>query len=280
MSFYPRGRERRARLPRGLCEAVAAGWLATWVACASGTHGEPASAPTSVPVRGVTAAPEPAAATAATPIAPAAAPETAPSPPQNIEPTAPHPYAELPDLNVAAYEGRIADVRKLLLAGAPIDAHDNQGSSALMAALRKYSSEPKTSATSLKRADPKTDPRQTRKLQVAMLLIDRGANVTLANALGFTALHYAASFVGDDKAVTEVIDSLIAHGAAVNQPTDPTYARTPLELALDQPDPGRIARLLELGANPKQTTHEGKSLPEVAEQNGYPAIAALLRAAK
>jgi ankyrin repeat protein len=263
VSIFRPVRERRRWLQGGPSGAVATLYL---IACASGTHRDepqPASSrpPPSTQTQSTVSAPEPVLT-------------------QTLEPPAADPSIALPELNVAAYAGRIADVRKLLAAKVAIDARDSEGTTALMAALRKYSSEPTTNAGSARRTDPKNDPRTKRKLQIAMLLIDRGADVTLANALGFTALHYAASFPGDDKAIRALIDSLIAHGASVNQPTDPKYARTPLELALDQLDSGRVARLLEHGANPNQTTYEGKTLADIAEERGNPAVGQLLRDAR
>jgi ankyrin repeat protein len=181
-----------------------------------------------------------------------------------------------PALSSAAYEGDLARVQRLVRDGADVDARERYGGTPLMAALRKFSAEPKTSGP---RSGPseKEKQRAARKLRIARLLIERGADVRAVDQLGHTPLHFAAMAAGDEADVVAVIDALIARGAEVDPRTDERYGRTPLEYAVDQGVLGRVESLLRHGADANVMTAEGKSLQAVAEERGHAAIAQLLR---
>lgn len=91
-------------------------------------------------------------------------------------------------------------------------------------------------------------------LMVVARLLDLGANPTLTDPKGATALHLTA-VTGDDG----VAEILLNAGAAVDSRDG--YLRTPLWYATANhfPDSAVVEVLLRAGANPKLRDHNGKS---------------------
>jgi ankyrin repeat protein len=183
----------------------------------------------------------------------------------------------LPELSVAAHQGDVAAVRTLIRQGTDVDARDERGRTALMLAITSYADEPHTGTG----ASPGLAVRQQRakrKFQIARMLVENGADVTLTGFLGYSVLHNAATADGAEADLVTLIDFLVERGAPINQAT-PEYGRTPLELAVQRPPAGRVACMLRHGADANVKTHEGKTLVSLAEAAGQPEIAELLRAA-
>jgi ankyrin repeat protein len=116
-------------------------------------------------------------------------------------------------------------------------------------------------------------------------LIAGGSNPNEFDATGQTALHWATRggheigphrCLGEDKERLAVINALIESGADINA-TDRRGAIpggssgwTPLHIALHHEQFITAARLLELGANPNIRSHQGKSIMEMAAEEGAP----------
>ena len=116
-------------------------------------------------------------------------------------------------------------------------------------------------------------------------LIAGGSNPNAFDATGQTALHWAARgghkigphhCIGEDQERLAIINALVDGGADVNA-TDRRGAIpggssgwTPLHIALHHEQFITAARLLELGANPNIRSHQGKSIMEMAAEEGAP----------
>ena len=88
------------------------------------------------------------------------------------------------------------------------------------------------------------------RTKIALALIDAGADVTIKNIQGETALHLAD---GEDK----LIDKLIEKGADVNARSN--HGTTPLMRAVDAGDDAKASRLLFHGADPALEDVEGET---------------------
>jgi len=97
---------------------------------------------------------------------------------------------KLTPLISAACCGSLEAVKALLKASADIDAQSSTGNTALMLAIDRG------------------------KIDVALTLIESGANLEIKGQKGWTALHNAAS--GGDKGYKEVAEALIKHHASVD----------------------------------------------------------------
>ncbi len=158
-------------------------------------------------------------------------------------------------LPTVAAQGSIAEVRRLLDAGAPIDAkQERSGWTALIAAIRAG----------------KTD--------VATLLLERGANPNAAGLTGYTPLM-AATQQGN----VALLRILLLRGANPNQATP--KGLTPLMLAAGHPggtqteknDLECVKILLRGGADPEKKHTTGATALTVAEARHATQIAAYLR---
>jgi cytohesin len=142
-----------------------------------------------------------------------------------------------PELNrrliAAVKRGNIANVRELLDAGADIEARDER---------------PHTDETPLHHAA------RTGNVQLASLLVARGANVNAGARGGFTPLHVAAGL--NQRAVAEYL-----LGAGANPNAQDSGAGTPLHAATVQGHAFMVALLLEKGADPNSRRARDAATP-------------------
>jgi ankyrin repeat protein len=123
-------------------------------------------------------------------------------------------------------------------------------------------------AMALMPAPGASETTESRKLQVARLLIDRGAAVDARAADGQTALHRAAS-----RGQLPAVDLLVQRRAAINAAD--AAGITPLHLAVKEGHTRVAARLLEAGANVRLAAKNGATALDVAA--GDREMEALLR---
>ena len=107
---------------------------------------------------------------------------------------------------------------------------------------------------------------------VARILLDHGADLEAVstNSIANRPLHAALA----GKAVTEVIELLIARGADVNARAE--LDLTPLHLAAARGNMPMTRRLLDLNADPGARMTDGKRPAAYAAERGHPEVAALL----
>ena len=111
-------------------------------------------------------------------------------------------------------------------------------------------------------------------------LLDHGANVQQANAKGDTVLHHIARrFKSGDDALAD-LQALIERGAdieAVNHmgytPLLQEAARSIVSDGKKQPRMSHLEQLLDEGANPLATTHDGETLTSLMGSDALPLIA-------
>jgi ankyrin repeat protein len=118
-------------------------------------------------------------------------------------------------LHQACLNGHLHTVKLLLEKGAKINANNKKGETPLMSACRN------------------------RHIEIATLLLSQyydknevGANINERNNAGWTALHYASSFIARNKKDTTCIDMcylLLKHGALINGTAN--NGNTPLHFA-------------------------------------------------
>ena len=138
-------------------------------------------------------------------------------------------------LHLAAANGHLEIVNLLLAHGADLQALDHQGHSAVSRAIRQ------------------------RRRDVAITLIERGAEVNQSLADGTTLLMMAAS------RSTRVTEALLEAGAEVDATRDHRLA-TALMVAAEDAGPGRVEALLEHGADPHLVNRDGDTALQVAEK--------------
>lgn len=107
-------------------------------------------------------------------------------------------------------------------------------------------------------------------LDVARLLLDRGANAEYRDPAGWTPLIHATYFGSS----LELISLLVEKGANVNAQND--RGVTALYLAAAGGHEAYVQHLLKLGADPKLATKNGYTPLRVAQANGLTKIVALL----
>ena len=97
--------------------------------------------------------------------------------------------------------------------------------------------------------------------QAALALIERHADVRVAEPDGTTALHWAA-FNRD----ADLVERLLRAGADANAVND--YGATPLAVAAVDPDPAILAALLKSGARVEAANAEGETALMVVARSG------------
>ena len=105
--------------------------------------------------------------------------------------------------------------------------------------------------------------------RVAQMLLDRGANLHLADSDGRTALHLAAR-----SDTPEIAELLLEGGADVNA-TDVTGA-TPLFLAVEAGSPDVVELLVRHGANANASKQEGMTPIQLAAQTAHTDVVRVL----
>ena len=147
----------------------------------------------------------------------------------------------------AARGGSVAQVRRLLDDSVDAGAKDDRGDPALCLAAKAGHAE------------------------VAALLLERGAKAGATNAAGLTALHFAAQ-----KGQRAAVAALLQGGAPVDALND--HGQTPLIAATYNGNVECVRLLLEAGAALEvDAGGDQMSALEIAEQNQYSEVAALLR---
>jgi ankyrin repeat protein len=145
----------------------------------------------------------------------------------------------------ALKDGKAAHVRRVVEAGAPLNATDAYGSSPLMYAVLYLD------------------------VELVRLLLEGGADPNHANEAGATALMWAIP----DEAKVRL---LLKKGARVNAISKIT-GRTSLLIAAGRPGAARVVRLLlEKGADPKARDNKGETTLTRAAYSGDPEILGLL----
>lgn len=145
----------------------------------------------------------------------------------------------------ALRDGDTAVIKALIRTGAPVDAVDEFGSSALMYAVLDSN------------------------VAIVRLLLDRGANPNHSDNAGATALMLAIS---DEAKVRLLLD----RGARVDVASK-LSGRTPLLIACGRPAAAAVVRLLlEKGADPKARDNKGETTLIRATSSGNPQILRLL----
>ena len=161
------------------------------------------------------------------------------------------------ELVLAAQNGLIAEVTALLKRGAPVNATDSNGETALAWAV--MNSDADLAAALLKaRANPNTtDASGVTPLMVAIenhqpemvnLLLDRGANANVARMTGETALMLAVR-----AGSAEMVSALLEQNADVNA-REASFGQTALMWSAGQPQLARM--LLAHGADIKTVTKD------------------------
>lgn len=145
-----------------------------------------------------------------------------------------------------ARSGHLDQVLKGLDAGIPVDLVDAVDQTALIAAAGKD------------------------HIEIAQLLLDRGAAPDVADPAGWTALIHATYF----GARPELLSLLVQKGANVNYQND--RGATALYLAAASGREDTVRRLLALGADATLATHSGYTPLRVAQNNGLTRIVELL----
>lgn len=152
-------------------------------------------------------------------------------------------------LGAAAYEGHVEVVQLLLARGA-------EANPTLPASRMEGNGAPLAMALARARGVPTADS-ERRRLEVAGLLLDRGAEIDARDRQDRTVLH-ATAFRGHLRAV----ELLLAHGATID-PVD-ALGQTPLHLAVREGHVAVAARLLDKGADVGLRAGDGKTALDLA----------------
>ncbi len=135
-------------------------------------------------------------------------------------------------LHLAALSGSTEAVQALLEGGADADSKTSLDLTPLMIAIRAR--------------------RGTNQTDIAVLLLENGANPDQQDMLGNSALHYAVS-----ERSTDMIPILVAHGASIDLPNK--VGDTPLHIAAQQNMAPAVSILLEQGASADIANNSGET---------------------
>lgn len=105
--------------------------------------------------------------------------------------------------------------------------------------------------------------------ELLQLLLERGADVNLANADGHTALHCSS-----EKGYGEVVEVLLSHGAIVDKVDN--HEITPLHKAANFNHPATVTALCTRGADMNKADSEGTTPLFVASEQGYTGVVEVL----
>jgi ankyrin repeat protein len=155
----------------------------------------------------------------------------------------------------AGRAGDLAEMARLLDGGAEPDA--------FVAALTANGDTYQSTALGASAADGQLD--------AVRLLLDRGADPSLAESLGFTPLTHAAV-----SGHPGVVRELVACGADLDA-AHREYGATAFYLACGYNQPECVAVLVELGCDTAITSVNGLTGKQVAEQHGHAAVLDVLR---
>lgn len=146
----------------------------------------------------------------------------------------------------AARSGAIDELRKYLAAGTDINAFDTLDQTALIAAIDHH------------------------HLDIVRLLLDRGADVRLADHAGWTPLIHAAYFGAND----ELLALLLDRGADINAQNDRGVTALYMSAAYGREQTTQL--LLKRGANAALPTQSGYTALRIAQLRGFERVVALL----
>lgn len=179
----------------------------------------------------------------------------------------------LTPLGRAALHGDVEAAERQLREGADVNAASTGGLTPLMLAFQPLIRPPTTSGP-----DPAAYQallaRQLRKLRIARMLLDRGADLARADRLGMSALHGLVLMDGEEQPLVETLHTVMAKGADPNVSTGDGV--TPLMLAVVRNRLHLVEALLSAGAEPNATARDGHTALSIARERGYAAIAQLL----
>lgn len=116
--------------------------------------------------------------------------------------------------------------------------------------------------------------RQARKLRIARMLIERGADVRLKDRHGMTALHQLVLMHGEDRALLETLQALVETGANADVPNNDDL--TPLMFAADRNRLKFVKFLVSAGADPRAAAKDGRTALSIARERGHAQVAAFL----
>lgn len=155
-----------------------------------------------------------------------------------------------PLLCVPATVGEYDKVQALLRKGADVNSSDTLSRTPLMLALaRPDTTSGGNAPLPAPKAGDSSEKQHQRKLKIAKLLLQRGADVRKRSEIGMTALHYAAIWQGEEAAALEIARALVAKGADVDARM--AAGMTPLRMAVDRHRVQLVRFLVEAGADPE-----------------------------
>ena len=189
------------------------------------------------------------------------------------------PLMQIPTLWVAAHDGHLDDVKRLLMEGVNVEEMGglNRSSPLYEAAFRGFEDIVQEllrygADMSFKNSWGKTplhDATHLGHLGVVLMLLDNGADVSTKNNAGWTSLHGAA-FSGHEA----VVFMLLEHGADVSARSCASW--TPLHLAAMAGNDKMVRVLLHKGADLQSEANDGQTAEGFAIFYGKLRTAAIL----
>jgi ankyrin repeat protein len=162
----------------------------------------------------------------------------------------------------AVHRGNLAEVNRLLAAGANPNTPDNNGDTPLMSTYRIVNNSSYTQiidALLAAGADPNIRNNRGHaaifycRTDMVKKLVDAGANPNIQDNEGNTALR----FVAESEEAEDFIEALLANGADPNIPDD--EGNTPLMIAAANYVTYTVELLLTFGADPNMQNNEGET---------------------
>lgn len=176
-------------------------------------------------------------------------------------------------LVLAAHHGDVEAAERELRQGADVNAVSALGMTPLMWSFQPLVLPPKASGEDPAETRAFFD-RQKRKLQIARMLLERGADPAVADAHGMTALHYLALMDGEEQPLVETLRAFREKGADPN--VSNTDGLTPLMFAAFRNRPRLTEQLLSAGADPKAVAKDGSTALSIARGRGHTEVAEVL----